>query len=302
MFAKRKEVTQEDSIRSALFLSVQAETLTRAGLGRVRFLLENTSAVETEIVTALQNGTQPSPEIRFQVLDRDDNVLSVQPFQQGVGAAVISLPTGDTVARVAPGATFASDWVDIPIPASAPDIVRIRVVIDSFHYKLGTNEHSGIEGQVGSLDATLVDPPYNGQLVDIAPGSSFGKENIVITGQALERGTATLLPNVRLSLILSVRGFERVFTVFTDAGGQFQFVYTPQPGEAGVYAVSVIHPDLRTRPEQGHFTINSILVAPTRFVVRVPKNYRIRVHPRTLRQGRGKRATSDTYRLCQLGR
>ena len=41
----------------------------------------------------------------FKLLDEDENVLAVQPFRQFLGSSVVSLPTGDTVARIAPGET-----------------------------------------------------------------------------------------------------------------------------------------------------------------------------------------------------
>ena len=108
------------------------------------------------------------------MLDEDGNVLGTQAFQQGTGADVISLASGQTVARIAAGASFTSSWVDLPIPAGAPDDVRIEFVIDALHYKLGTDEQAAIDGRRGVLNATLVDPPYRGELVDIAPPSSFG--------------------------------------------------------------------------------------------------------------------------------
>jgi hypothetical protein len=258
---------------SALFLTVETDTATRGGTGRFRFVVQNTSGVDTELLTALQNGTQPSSEIRFLLEDTDNNVLATQTFQQGVGPDVVGLPSGQTVARIAAGATFTSNWVDVPIPGSAPGMARLEVVIDAWHYKLGTDEQATINGARASTQVTLLDPSYTGQLVSITPESSFGDQNIDIQGLAVVPGTTAAVPNAPLDLVLRVRGFERVFRVATDANGGFDFVYTPDKGVPGVYAVSVIHPDLRTRPEQGHFTINSIVVSPTRFQVRIPKNY-----------------------------
>jgi uncharacterized delta-60 repeat protein len=261
-------------VNSALSASVDTEGFTRGGAGRVRFRVDNTSEVETEILTAAQNGQQPSPEVRFKLLDGDDNVLAVQSYRQVLGAGVVTLPNGQTVARILPGQSFTSDWLNISVPESAPDRLRAVVEIDALHHATGQPGHLAIEGLRGSSEASPVDVPYLGELIDIAPGISFGDEPILITGRAVDRVTGEPVPNVELRVVLSVRGFQQAFRAFTDATGQFLFTYQPAPTDAGVFLVSIVHPDRLDRPEHGSFTIESVAVTPTAFELRIPKNYR----------------------------
>jgi hypothetical protein len=175
------------------------------------------------------------------------------------------------------------------VPIGAPDSVQVEVLIDAFHYQLGTDEEAVIPGRRGSAQAMLTDTPYDGQLLSINPQSSFGGEDIVISGEAVDRGTGALVANAPLKVVLRVGGFERSFQVFTDADGRFDFTYTPGSGEAGIYTVSVLHPDRLDRPAQGQFTINSIVVSPTQYSVRAPKNYQSQLDVR-LQAGDGTEA------------
>jgi parallel beta-helix repeat protein len=260
-------------VDSGLVTTVETEDLVRGATGRVRFRLENTSAVETEIVVAETNGTKPSNEVRFLLLDADENVLSALPITQFSGTGVVSLSNHRTVARIPAGEAFTSSWFDLPVPASAPDGVSVALAVDSFHYKLGEDEHVAIPGNGGRSAAALAETSYFGELTAISPTSSFGDQDVVITGRAIDRVTHDPLPSAALNVVVRVKGFERKFAVQTVADGTFELHYTPTARESGIYAVSVLHPSRLDRPDQGEFTIGSIAAAPTHFDVRVPKNY-----------------------------
>jgi fibronectin type 3 domain-containing protein len=261
-------------VNSALSVTVDTDAFTRGGAGRVRFRVDNTSEVETEILTAVQNGQQPSPEVRFKLLDSDDNVLTAQVYCQVLGAGVVTLPNGETVARIAAGGSFTSEWLDIPVPDSAPDRVRVVVEIDSLHYASGQPGHIDIDGLRGSSEASPSDVAYFGELLDVAPEVSFGDEPILITGRAVDSINGALVSNAELRVVLRVQGFEQVFRTFTDQNGEFSFTYTPASTDAGVFLVSIVHPDRLDRPEHGSFTIESVTITPTQFELRIPKNYR----------------------------
>ncbi len=77
----------------------------------------NTDEAEIEIVTALNHGTKASDEALFSLLDADGNVLATLAMQQGLGASVINLGNGKSVARIPAGAIFESAPVQIPVPA-----------------------------------------------------------------------------------------------------------------------------------------------------------------------------------------
>lgn len=278
----------------SLTLSIQTESLTRGAAGNLRFSLSNTTEVEMEVVTATATGSAPSNELRARLLDRDGNVLAVQPFKQGVGN-VITLPNGKTVARIAPGATFTSDPVALPVPSSAPSDVTVLFEVDQLHYRLGQPEEVNIQGVASRLDSSLIDTAYYGEVASIAPVDSYGEQDVVISGRAIERRTTAALPSVPLRLVLRVNGFERRFDLFTDAAGEFRYAFKPQAGDAGVFKVSAIHPDLVERPEQGQFTINRVSFSPTQFTLRNPRNF---VQPVGIRATAADGTTASNLRVA----
>ena len=257
----------------SLVLNVVTETLTRGGAGKVQFTLENTSDIETEIILATSNGNAASNELRFKLLDVDNNVLSTQSIKQDVGSNVIRLANGTTVARIAAGATFSSNWFDLAVPNNAPQNVTVEFEIDNLHYHLGRADHVAINGLKNKRATTLIDTSYIGQLSSISPQLSYGDQDIVIKGQAIERSTASSIPSVPLKLVISANGFERSYDVYTDTTGLFSHTFKPLSGESGNYKVSVIHPEVLDRPQNGNFTINRVIVRPTTIDVNTSRNY-----------------------------
>jgi len=257
----------------SLVLNVATETFTRGGTGKVQFSLENTSNVETEVILASANGGNASNELRFKLLDVDNNVLATQSVQQDVGTNVIRLANGTTVARIAAGGTFTSNWFDLAVPNNAPQDVSVEFEIDKLHYHVGRADHVAINGLKNKRKTTLVDTSYIGQLSSVSPQLSYGDQNIVIKGQAIERSTSTVMPSVPLKLVIAANGFERSYDVYTDSAGLFTHTFKPLSGESGNYKVSVIHPDVLDRPQNGTFTINRVVVRPTTLNVNTSRNY-----------------------------
>ena len=253
----------EITVSSAAYvLGLQTQNMTRGTTGQVRLTWENTSAVQTDIITALNSGNSNSNEIRFKLIDVDGNVIAAIPFKQVLGNGVITLASTQTVARVDAGATFVSQWLDLPIPSSAPDQVAVKLEIDRFHYHLGAADVVSIAGSNSQRDVSLVDTAYYGAIDSVAPAASFGDVPIVINGKAIDRVSSLPLASVPLKLVFTVRGFEKVKEVFTDSSGVFQYDYVPVTGESGIFTVSAIHPSTLDRPNHGHFTINSVIVQP----------------------------------------
>ena len=253
----------------ALLLTVDTQELVRDTQGQVRFTMTNTSEVEIELLTAL-NATLPSPEIRALVYDEDGNVLSTQPFSQPLNNVVTT--SGKTVARIAAGASFTSDWFGVPIPESAPDNVTIELQIDKLHYHLTQADAVEIEGMTSSQTAALSETPYYATVDSVAPQNSFGDEPIVITGSAIDRSTTNPLASVPLHVVVVVNGFERSVELLTDADGNFTYTFNPLEGESGLFEVSAIYPNQLARPAQGQFTISRVTLSPTLLNLKLPKN------------------------------
>ena len=277
---------------SNLVLDVQTQEVTRGTAAQVRFTLQNTSDVETDIVTAINSGATASDEIRLILKDLDGNTLSVQPVLQALGDGVMTLSNQRTVARIAPGATFTSEYFDLPVPDTATDQVEIVLVIDKVHYKLGTPEQVEISGLQNVQSANLIDVAYTATVDSALPANSFGNQPIVITGQAIDRLSLQPLFNVPVKLVIQANGFERVEEVYTNDLGNYTYSYIPLASESGVLTVSAVHPDILARPAQASFTIGRVLLSPNKLTLRLPYNFQDSIDLMTATAGDATPATN----------
>jgi len=262
-----------DVTDGALVVGISTEAFTRGATGKVRITIENTSDVEVEFLTARNSGNDVSDELRFKLLDPDGNILSTQAYKQGVGLGVVTLASGRTVARIAPGAKYVSDAFDLTVPGASPDQIKVRLEIDKLRYHTGQADEILLPGRTAEATVSLADTAYIGEVTDVTPVLSFGDKTILITGRALDRTSRAPLPSKLLKLILNQQGFERSYPVTTDASGSFTYSFKPTVTDGGLFKVSAIHPDLTDRPEQKAFTIDRVVVGPTPYNLTVPRNY-----------------------------
>ncbi|MHB8894638.1 MAG: right-handed parallel beta-helix repeat-containing protein [Candidatus Geothermincolia bacterium] len=287
--------TQAVSIgNGVLGIDLLNDSFTRGGSGAVRFVLTNTGAEEIEVVTAKASGAAPSNEVVFSLLDPDGNVLSSKPLQQTAGTGVVLLPGGDVVARIPAGASFTSDPVTLGAPLSSPDSVRLRLAISKVYYHRGQADQASIAGLSSERPITLMDTDYFGEVLTVNPPVSYGSSPVAINGRAVKRVGGQPSPAVPLDLVISVGGFYRTTRVTTDATGSFSYTFVPNPGESGLYTVAAVHPDLKDRPVQAQFTINSISVTPADVNLTIPRNYEKEI---SLRATTGSATTATNLRL-----
>lgn len=112
---------------------------------------------------------------------------------------------------------------------------------------------------------------YGGEVQSITPSSSFGQVPIAISGRAVDNTTHEAVPNALLKIVLQMSGFQRRISVSTDQAGNFNYSFVPQSSDAGVYVVSIIHPDQTTLPNQGSFTINRLGLSPTQYTLQAAR-------------------------------
>lgn len=123
-----------------------------------------------------------------------------------------------------------------------------------------------------TVQHVVVIPPvqtaYTGTLQPITPQISYGEQAIVMNGSAVDRTTGAAVPNALLKIVLQVGGFQRRIGIATDANGNFSYRYVPQSSDAGMYSVSVIHPDEpNPLPVVGSFSINRLKFSPSQVVL-----------------------------------
>ncbi len=295
-FVKVSRSQTVDVSDSGLVVGIATEEFTRAATGKVKLSIENTSEVEVELLTAVGGGTGDSSELRFKILDADGNVLATQSYRQAFGANVVALVNGQTVARIPPGTSFVSDPFSLNVPAASPAAIRVKLEIDKLRYHSGQEDEILIAGRGAEKTVSLTDTAYAGEVTTVAPVSSFGDQDVIIAGRALDRATGTQLPNARLKLILNQEGFERNFSVLTDATGGFTYTFKPTFTDGGLYKVSAVHPDITDRPEQKAFTINRVALGPTPFQLDVPRGYTFNV-PFIAKAGPGTSAANVRFEL-----
>ncbi len=286
--AKDQEV---EVTEGSLVVGMSTSDFTRGATGKLKLTIENTTETEIELLTATQNGQTESTDLRFEIVDSDDNVLATQPYKQAIGANVVSLPSGQTVARIPAGTSYFSDEFLLNIPAASPTDIKVRLLVDKLRYHTGQADEVVVTGKCSEKSISLVDTAYYGEATGATPESSSGNQNITIAGRALDRKTNSPLPNTPLKLVLNQQGFERVFSVTTNAEGNFIYTFTPTLTDSGLYKVSVVHPEVSDRPEQKTFTINRVNVTPNLISLDVPKNYPSTI-PFTAKAGPGSVATN----------
>ncbi|XXF08322.1 hypothetical protein J3Q00_20425 [Pseudomonas sp. D2-3] len=269
-------IERSDSItagENTLLVQVLADEFTRGGTGSVRLRLENSSPVATELVTALGNGSQPSSEMRLVLEDLQGNVLASEPIKASVGNGLVTVRDGRTVARVGARDVLETGPFSLSVPAAAPDKVRVRLEVDLLHYQTALPGELTIGGLRSSRELTLVETPYYGDITNISPQQVQSGDTVTLRGRALTRSDSQPLANVELKLVLGVRGFEQVVTVNTNAEGEFEYQHKTNDSDSGSYQVSLIHPNIQGRPQQGQFLVQGAAFSPAAVNTSFPRNY-----------------------------
>ncbi|ROS05088.1 Ca2+-binding RTX toxin-like protein [Sinobacterium caligoides] len=259
----------DDTLR----VTIEPETFTRGQLSRARFTIDNHGEVPVQVVLAENNGSAVSNEVRLMLEDEEGNILAVQAVQQ---SDANTQPAGKRlVAEIAAGDSFTSAPMEIGVPASAPDRVELKLLVDKLHYAVARERHVAIDGLAASQTVSLADTPY-ALLADSAmatPAVIFDDETLQLSGSVVDSSTGERLANVPVKLVIERSGFERSAVVYSDANGDFSYQYQPQRGGSGLYTVSMIHPDVISRPGQVSFTVQGATVSPSLFTLAMPRTY-----------------------------
>jgi RHS repeat-associated protein len=261
------------SVNDSLSLTAFGANFVRGGWGQCRFELVNTCAETIEVITARGNGSYDSPDVGFTLETADGMVYATVPLWQNTGAGVVTLPGGESVARLAPGERFTCAPVAIAVPSAVANEAVLRVNIARLHHAVGTESQVTIEGLQAYTTVNLVDTPYTVTLTNMSPTTTVGTNPVHLAGQAIRRAGGVPEPNVPVRLVLTRDGFERTYTVYADASGNWSYDFLPLSTEHGFYAVHVIHPDSRERPAQGQFLIQQVWLDPKTGSVSIPRQY-----------------------------
>ncbi len=273
-------------IEGGPLVEVEGRDFTEDGQGWARFRLENDGPVEIQIFTARSFGAKDSPDIRLRLLDDEDNVLSTSGYREALSVNVGTLLNGMTIARLAPGEVFASEWFEVDVPAGTPNPVTLQLEIDRYYFGIGTADEVVAIGNAARGAADVGELPWGGGLSDevcdvavtqpdpectatapeefgVEPEVSLGGAPVRLRGCAIESFSGLKLANANLEIAVRDGGFEWKRSVTTDCAGNFVYDYQPGAGESGEYTVSVLYPGQEARPAHGSFVVGGVTVRPT---------------------------------------
>ena len=243
------------------------------GNGTVKFRVANTSSEEIEITTASGQGSQPSPDVRFTILDQDGHVIATQPFKSVTGSEVVSLPNGQSVVRLPAGYEYLSPDTTVALPVGGSSNLIVRLEIDKIYFHQGQADEVVLDGVQTRAGINVTQSTYTAEVTTVTPAESNGDQDVVISGRAIARVGATAMPNAPVKLVIAKDGFERMEDLVTDGSGNFTFTFKPLPGEGGgLYQVRALHPDISDRTTQKSFLIRRVLISPTEGTLRTPRN------------------------------
>ncbi|KAF0143500.1 MAG: fibronectin type III domain-containing protein [Nitrospirae bacterium] len=253
---------------SSTALEIYSDPLIRGTDGKIRLKVNNIGTALMEFLTSENSGV--TTKVKVTLKDEDGNVLSTGYLDQRVGNAILNTGTY-AVARLNPNENMITDPITINVPQSAPYKVIIEAKIENTFYHYGKSDQVVAPGMTQSIETTISETAYRAYA---SPEKTFYPyaQPVLITGQAINNTSNQPMPYVPVKLGISIKGFDRFFTVTTDATGNFAYTFTPGSNEAGLYTIWAVHPDIKDRAVQATFAIAGLSMSPETATVRMARN------------------------------
>ena len=250
-------------------IEVFSEPVVLGATGRFRLKLFNHGSVTMQVVTA-RSGAATS-DVVAGLLDRDGNLLAVEPLDQS-GAGTIST-SSLTFVEIAPGSSFLTAEIQIPVPTVAGSQVVLDAAVETTHTDLLGFSPPDVTGSrlAASAELNTGEPAYLAAAVTDKAVYDEG-ETILISGQVFDTSSGQPVPDAVVKIGVNTRGFDRSLFTVSDANGDFQKSFEPVPGEAGHYSVWATHPTVVERSSQATFDILGLALTPRAFNLRMSKN------------------------------
>ncbi|MBI5694879.1 MAG: hypothetical protein HZC51_03925 [Nitrospirae bacterium] len=242
-------------------MEVYSEPLVRGTNAKVRLKVYNSGDSDMDFVTSENGGATSRAVVTLK--DEDGNVLAQGKLNQRADfSGNIINGASYAVARIAPGESFTTDEITFPVPATAPYAVVIDAAISGTYYHYDKPEQVSAPGISLTVPTNINETAYRAQAV-VAQAFYPGSQPVLITGSAVNNNTDAPMSLVPVVIGVSVKGFDRYFTVNSDASGNFSYTFKPGANEAGIYSVWARHPDVSDRSVQATFTIAGLQMSPT---------------------------------------
>jgi hypothetical protein len=176
---------------------------------------------------------------------------------------------------------------------SAPYKVIIEAAIENTYYHYAKTDQVTAPGMRQSVETTISETAYRAYA---EPEYEFypAAQPVVITGQAIDNVTDNPMPNVPIKLGISVKGFDRYYTVTTNANGNFSYTFNPGANEAGSYSVWAYI--LTSKTDQSIFAIAGLSINPTSANIRMARGRTLDI-PVTISNYGGGQLTGLTFNV-----
>ncbi|MBI2412063.1 MAG: hypothetical protein HYV24_02490 [Deltaproteobacteria bacterium] len=252
---------------SGTALEIFNDPLVKGGQAKIKLKVNNLGSAQTEFLTSRNNG--PTSEVKVMLKDQDGNLLGQGYLNQRTGNVVNS--GNYALARLSPGENILTEPVTFDVPASAPYKVVIEAEIQNTYYNYNQSGMVTAPGFRQSIETTMAETSYTAS-ASVAKTVYKQGEAVTITGQAVSTSAGTPMPLVSVKLGISVKGFDRSYTLSTDEQGNFSYTFTPGSNEAGTYSIWAVHPDVSSRTVQAQFNVVGLEMTPTFAEINISKN------------------------------
>ena len=230
----------------------------------VEITIPNYGAVPLELILGRAGGSEDG-DVSVVVLDSNGEVVS-RKSSRGIGATNATVrQDGSITVTIPEGGSYSFVIPAVLIPeylGALGEGATLALEISDLYSGLGTtmvqSQSSLLEGRTFTQ---LIETPYFGSLFTDRDRYANDDE-IVITGQSINRNTSTPEGNVPLRIGFGVNGFVFYEEVDTDENGDFEYRYRPPAGFAGTLNLWAAHPLVEDQLKQKSIDFFRVFLAP----------------------------------------
>jgi len=239
------------------------------GYATIQICMNNHGFADMDVVVSKNNGADPG-DIYVTIQNASDIVISKAEYRGFPPGTRVS-NDGTAYLRIAPGEKTCVD-LDILVPQGleAGTILTFEGGVKPVYHQI--EKKPALEsGQIsGRLTSGITRSEYFAT-AQTDKEVYTNKENVVITGQAIDRRTNTPKPDADLKVGFYTRGFKWFQDVKADENGNYTFIYNAPIGLSGHFTIWGAHPDVFDIIKQDTFDLFRMYCSPQTGDIRMSK-------------------------------
>jgi hypothetical protein len=234
------------------------------GLTDVEVTIPNFGSAPVDLILGRSGGSEDG-DVSVVVLDSNGEVVS-RKASRGIGAPnTIVRQDGSITVSIPAGGSYTFTVSGLLIPeylGALGEGATLALEIANLYSGLGTMMVQAQASQLeGRTFTQLIETPYFGTL--LTDRDSYANDDeIVISGQAVNRMTSAPEANVPLRIGFGIRGFVFYEEVVTDENGDFEYLYRPPSGFSGTLNLWAAHPLVEDQLKQKSIDFFRVFLAP----------------------------------------